>query len=89
MSGSGMRVRVIGLGLISALGDGPRASEAALRAGRPHLGRVRLFPLARGASLPVGEADFPDDAANPLPRCHQLALHAARQALAGSGPTPD
>lgn len=84
-----MRVRVIGLGLISALGDGPRASEAALRAGRPHLGRVRLFPLARGASLPVGEADFPDDAANPLPRCHQLALHAARQALAGSGPAPD
>ena len=50
MSGSGMRVRVIGLGLISALGDGPRASEAALRAGRPHLGRVRLFPLARGSS---------------------------------------
>ena len=23
------------------------------------------------------------------PRCHQLALHAARQALAGSGPAPD
>ncbi|NQS71988.1 MAG: 3-oxoacyl-ACP synthase [Desulfobulbaceae bacterium] len=89
MNNNRTRVCIAGLGLVSALGDGLAATETALRHGQVCLGPLRLFPLLQGADLPVGQAVFTEDKNSPLPRTHQLALHAAKQALANSGHAPD
>ncbi|NLZ16783.1 MAG: 3-oxoacyl-ACP synthase [Desulfobulbaceae bacterium] len=86
---SGPRVFIGGVGIVSALGDGPEATEAALRHGASCLGPLTLFPLVQGRQLPAGQAAFRGSSASPLPRTHQLALHAAEQALAGGTLAPD
>lgn len=87
---SGPRVFVSGLGVISALGDGPKATEAALRHGAGCLGPLTLFPLVQGRQLPAGQITaFEEDRSSPLPRTHQLALRAAEQALADATGVPD
>lgn len=86
---SAERVFVVGAGIVSALGSGLAATEAALRRGASCLGPLELFPLQEGRRLPVGEAVLAGDEDNPLPRTHQLALCAAKQALADHGQAPD
>lgn len=86
---SAERVFVVGAGIVSALGSGLAATEAALRRGASCLGPLELFPLQEGRQLPVGEAVLAGDEDNPLPRTHQLALCAAKQALADHGQAPD
>ncbi len=74
---------------MSALGEGLAATISALRKNRSYLAPLHLFPLQQGHQLPVGQAAFTEDEANPLPRTHQLALKAAELALKGQNAPPD
>ena len=85
-------VSIAGMGIISPLGVGLAATEAALKAGRSGIGNLTLFSLAKADRLPVGEiADhaigLSGDAG--LPRCHRLALAAAAEAMAGCALAPE
>jgi len=84
-------VYIAGMGIISPLGVGLAATEAALRDGRSGIGDLTLFSLPKADRLPVGEAaDLPADSGNSsLPRCHRLALAAAAQAMAGCALVPE
>ena len=84
-------VYIAGMGIISPLGSGLVATEAALRAGCGGIGCLTLFTLPKADRLPVGEAVGlrPALGVATLPRCHRLALTAAKQAVAGSGFVPD
>ncbi len=75
-------------GIISPLGRGLAATEAALRANRSALGPLKVFPLLQGAQLPVGQIPDLDNALMP-PRTHRLAREAARMAMAGCPEPPD
>ncbi len=81
------RVFITGRGIISPLGRGVEAHLDSLRRGRSGIGPLALFDTAAGA-LPVGEiTGFTSEAA--VPRTHQLAIEAARDALGGSTEPPD
>ena len=82
-------IRIAGVGIVSALGEGLAATEASLRRGQSCLGQLNLFPLLQGGSLPAGQAVFQENHSSPLPRTHQLALRAAEQALCGCSVAPD
>ena len=86
---SASRVFVVGAGIVSALGQGLAATEASLRQGHSCLKPLDLFVLQEGRQLPAGQAVFPSDEADPLPRSHRLALCVASQALAGQDKPPD
>jgi len=81
-------VYISGAGIISGLGSGLEATEAALRANRTAIGPLTLFDLLQGEPLPVGQIS--GLGAEPFrPRTHQLAHIAASQAMAGSSGPPD
>lgn len=81
-------VFVVGMGLITPLGNGVARNAEALCAGRCGLKALSLFDCPFEKPLPVGEVDdFPVE--GPLPRTHQLALAAAREAMAGCSHPPD
>ncbi len=54
-----MKVAITGVGIVSALGRGLDATEAALRAHRSGLGPLRRFASPRCGHLPVAEAAAP------------------------------
>jgi 3-oxoacyl-[acyl-carrier-protein] synthase-1/3-oxoacyl-[acyl-carrier-protein] synthase II len=82
------RVFVVGMGLMTPLGKGVADNTIALREGRCGLKALSLFDCPFDEPLPVGEvAAFPTDGL--LPRTHQLALAAAREAMAACGDPPD
>jgi nodulation protein E len=86
------RVAVTGVGVISALGHDPAAMRAALKSGRSAIGPLTILPTDKllvkiGAEVPGFDpkAHFPEKRLSLLDRCSQLALVAARQAVAASG----
>ncbi len=83
-----MYVYICGAGIISPLGSGLAITEKALRENRSAVKPLELFPLQQGAPLPVGEVTSPK-ATSSLPRTHQLAHIAARQAMDGHRNPPD
>jgi len=86
------RVVITGLGAVSALGLDVRAHSEALRAGRPGIGLLRNI-VTEGLVTKVGAevsgfdpgTYFEAGKIALLDRCAQLALVAAREAVAGSG----
>ncbi|WP_310601366.1 beta-ketoacyl synthase N-terminal-like domain-containing protein [Desulfobulbus sp.] len=81
-------VHVAAAGIVSPLGSGLEATEAALRANRSAIAPLEIFPLLQNAPLLVGQVREPDPAP-PLPRAHRLAREAARMAMAGCPEPPD
>jgi 3-oxoacyl-[acyl-carrier-protein] synthase-1/3-oxoacyl-[acyl-carrier-protein] synthase II len=82
------RVFVVGMGLMTPLGKGVADNIEALRQGRCGLKALSLFDCPFEEPLPVGEvAAFTME--GPLPRTHQLALAAAREAMAACDDPPD
>lgn len=84
----GVRVFITGLGVISPLGRGREAVAAALSRGGRGIGQPRLLGPLQADQLPVGEiSSFVTF--GPLPRTHEMALLAARDAMAGRSEPPD
>ncbi len=77
-----------GAGIISSLGSGLTATEKTLRENRSAIKPLTLFGLLQGSPLPVGEAVGLEESPS-IPRTHQLAGIAARQAMAGCSRPPD
>ncbi|MFP3980941.1 MAG: beta-ketoacyl-[acyl-carrier-protein] synthase family protein [Desulfobacterales bacterium] len=77
-----MGIYITGIGMITALGRGWRQTADCLRRNRDGLGPLTLF--AHAAPLPVGEIrqTFTDAE---LPRTHQIARKAAKDALDNCG----
>ncbi len=84
----GVRVFIVGVGLISPLGAGFARNRTALEQGRTGIAPLSLFPTPHRTPLPVGEVrDFPLE--DGLPRTHALAGQAAAEALHGARERPD
>ncbi|TFH40065.1 MAG: 3-oxoacyl-ACP synthase, partial [Chrysiogenales bacterium] len=82
------RVFITGMGIISPLGRGVTAHYDSLKENRSGIRPLDLFEPQGGPTLPVGGiAGFEQKAA--VPRTHELAIEAARDALAGSEATPN
>lgn len=81
-------VYIAAAGIVSPLGNGLAATEAALRANRSAIGPLEIFPLLQGPPLPVGQVRGLDTAPLP-PRAHRLAREAAQMAMAGCPDPPD
>jgi 3-oxoacyl-(acyl-carrier-protein) synthase len=83
------RVFITGMGIISAMGNGVAETLKALQQAATGIRPLTLFPCPFEAPLPVGEVrHLPADADN-VPRTHQLALAAAREALGDGDDAPD
>ncbi|MGC9194457.1 MAG: beta-ketoacyl synthase N-terminal-like domain-containing protein [Syntrophobacteraceae bacterium] len=85
----GLPIYVIGMGIVSPLGNGVDETADALIEARSTLRPLSLFALASEAPLPVGNVELKTDRADPLPRTHLLAHIAAQQALSGKHLIPD
>ena len=83
-----MRIHIIGMGIVTALGCGSRSTGEALLENRTGIRGLTLFPTVSKHPLPVGEITLPGSASD-LPRTHQLALLAAEQAMANANAAPD
>ena len=83
-----MRIHIIGLGLVSALGAGIHSHCEALLENRVGIGPLTLFPTSSHDSFPVGEIPIPGEA-DGLPRTHHLACLAAEQAMSNVSDAPD
>ncbi|MBV5318220.1 MAG: beta-ketoacyl synthase chain length factor [Desulfobulbaceae bacterium] len=81
-------VYIAAAGIVSPLGWGLAATEAALRENSSAIGPLDVFPLLQGASLPVGQVAEMDSSLWPS-RTHRLARVAARMAMAGCLEPPD
>ncbi len=79
--GSPERVAITGLGLVSAVGRGLDATEAALRTGRSGLGRLTLFASPRQGQHPVAQVA----GVGPGPRNLALGRMALADALEHAG----
>jgi 3-oxoacyl-(acyl-carrier-protein) synthase len=83
------RVFITGMGIISAMGHGVAETLEALQQASTGIRPLTLFPCPFEAPLPVGEVrNLPADA-DGIPRTHQLALVAAREALGDGEVVPD
>lgn len=82
------RVYIAGAGIISPLGRGIPATEEALRSNRSTLRPLTLFAVLHGNPLPVGQVAGLNGPSS-VPRTHQLAHIAARQAMAACDRPPD
>ena len=82
------RVFISGVGIISPLGRGCQATAEALAHGVSGVKPLNLFPVSHPEPLPVGEISAFEQAQD-VPRAHQLALAAAREALACADGPPD
>ena len=77
-----MSIYLTGIGIISPLGHGCEETITALRKNQIGIRPLTLFSVPHTPSLPVGEIDYPF-ADSDIPRAHQMALLAAKDALAG------
>jgi len=79
---SGVRIYVLGMGIVSALGSGVDDHVQALLHEQTAIGPLGLFSGGGKAPLPVGEVteNLPGD--KDVPRTHRLAQAAAAQAMA-------
>ncbi|MBN2159524.1 MAG: beta-ketoacyl-[acyl-carrier-protein] synthase family protein [Spirochaetes bacterium] len=85
---SGGRIFVTGMGIVSPLGRGVREHLDSLKQNRSGINPLSLFPASPGNVLPAGEIRGFTDGTG-LPRTHEFALAAAREALAGREVVPD
>jgi len=85
----GRRVFITGMGIISAMGRGVAETLAALERADTGIRPLTLFTCPFEEPLPVGEVRGVANRPNGPPRTHQLALAAAREALAGADRAPD
>ena len=83
-----MRIHIIGMGIVTALGSGRRSIHEAFLDNRSGIRPLSLFSTASHPPLPVGEASI-QGGANHFPRTHRLALLAAEQAMANVSAAPD
>lgn len=83
-----MRIHIIGMGIVTALGSGRRSIREAFLENRSGIGPLSLFSTASHHPLPVGAATIQGGADN-FPRTHRLALMAAEQAMANVSAAPD
>lgn len=81
-------VYIAAAGIVTPLGSGLAATEAALRGNRSAIGPLGVFSLLQGAILPVGQVAEIDSSLIP-PRTHRLAREAARMAMADCPEPPD
>jgi len=81
------RIFVIGMGMISPLGENVPATLQALYQGNSGLRTLSRFPAPY--RLPVGEIAGGLLSAEPLPTTHQLALAAAREAMESQTEPPE
>ena len=79
---------ISGAGIISSLGSGLTATEKTLLENRSAIKPLTLFSLLQGSPLPVGQVLGLEEASS-LPRTHQLAHIAARQAMNGCSRPPE
>jgi len=78
-----MSIYLTGIGIISPIGYGCSETIAALRKNRIGIRPLTLFSVPH-SPLPVGEITYPFTDKD-IPRAHQMALLAAKDALAASG----
>jgi len=83
------RVFITGMGIISAMGNGVADTLQALQQAETGIRPLTLFPCPFEAPLPVGEVRHLPTGEEDVPRTHQLALAAAREALADGQQVPD
>jgi len=83
------QVYITGMGIISPLGIGCAATLSAITRDDKKISPLSLFPVLHGTPLPVGQIGEPISRDARLPRTHQLALIAAREALSGHNRPPD
>lgn len=82
-----MRVFVTSLGIISPLGSNATETLSSLETSASALAPLALFPSAVQPPLPSGEVR--SSLTDAVPRTHQLALIAAREAMAHAAGAPD
>jgi 3-oxoacyl-(acyl-carrier-protein) synthase len=85
---TGARVYITGMGLVTSAGCGVSRARDVIRNGGRRIGPLSLFPVSPDNRLPVGEVhEFPEIGG--IPRTHQLALTAAREAMASCKEVPE
>jgi len=85
---TGVRVFITGMGLVTPAGSGINRTRDVIRRGEKTIRPLSLFPVDEKNRLPVGEImDFVETGG--LPRTHQLALTAAKEAMAHANQIPD
>jgi len=82
------RVFITGMGIISPLGLGVERHLDSLKKNESGIGPISLFTPSPGNSFPVGEVPGFAQSLH-VPRTHELALVAAREALSQSAAAPD
>ena len=89
-----IRVALTGLGAITALGEGWRATWESILSGQSGIAPIQAWDTARYRTSMAGEIKsfeplryFSPKQVRRLDRCHQLAIVAAREAMAESGRT--
>ena len=83
-----MRIHIIGMGIVTALGADCRSNREALLENRSGIRPLTLFPTVSDPPLPVGETAV-RGSADDFPRTHRLACLAAEQAMAHTNSAPD
>jgi 3-oxoacyl-(acyl-carrier-protein) synthase len=84
-----MNIYLTGIGIISPIGHGCAETINSLRKNQTGIRPLTLFSVPHTPPLPVGEIEYPFSDSD-IPRAHQMALLAAKDALADSGgKTPD
>ncbi len=76
------------MGIISPVGNGLDQTRAAIKQSKSGIQPLTLFPVAQSDPLPVGEITESFDTGD-VPRTHNLALVAAREATVGAQRSPD
>lgn len=83
-----MRVYITGMGLISPAGRGLAKTRDFIKSGEKKIRPLSLFSVSQDKPLPVGEIIDSFEPAG-VPRTHQLALAAAKEAMANCEAIPD
>ena len=83
------RVFITGMGIISAMGNGVAETLQALQQAATGIRALTLFPCPVETLLPVGEVRGLATGDDGVPRTHQLASVAAREALGDAKHVPD
>lgn len=83
------RVFITGMGIISAMGHGVAETLQALQQAATGIRPLTLFPCPIDTLLPVGEVRGLATGDDGVPRTHQLARVAAREALGDGQQVPD
>jgi 3-oxoacyl-(acyl-carrier-protein) synthase len=85
---TGVRVYITGMGLVTSAGCGVSRTLDVINRGEKRIGPLSLFPVSPDNRLPVGEVGGFIETGG-MPRTHQLALTAAREAMARCKEVPD